>query len=236
MIFADEDILSYNRTTGVWSMYLDGSDIEISGDIDSFAMLADGSILLSLSADGKVVPLGMVDDSDIIRFIPTQLGATTTGSFTRYFEGSDVGLTTTTEDVDAIGFAPDGRLLISTSGSYRVNNISGNDEDLLAFRPTRLGATTRGTWSLYFDGSDVGLNQSPSEQINEVWMDPVTDQMYLTTVGAFSVPGVSGKGSDIFICTPSSLGRKTTCSFSSFWIGALHGFAGEIIDGLELAR
>jgi hypothetical protein len=174
-----------------------------------------------------------VDDSDIIRFTPTSLGANTAGTFTWYFDGSDVGLSTTAEDVDAIGFAPNGRLIISTAGSYGVTGVSGNDEDLISFAATSLGATTSGTWSMYFDGSDVGLNEATSEQINGVWID-TSGKIHLTTIGNFSVTGLSGNGSDIFICTPGTLGTTTTCTYSSYWLGASNGFGGEITDGIYI--
>jgi predicted outer membrane repeat protein len=234
--FADEDILQLNRATGVWSMYFDGSDVGVTSDVDAFALMSDGTILISLDADVTVGTLGTVDDSDILRFTPTSLGNTTAGTFTWYFDGSDVGLTTTAEDVDAIDFAPDGRLVISTLGSFGVTGVSGNDEDLLAFTATSLGATTSGTWALYFDGSDVGLNNATSEQINEIWIDPANNKIYLTTIGAFSVPGVTGDGGDVFICTPGTLGNTTTCTYTLYWENALNGFAGEVVDGLDIVH
>ena len=160
--FSDEDILSYNTQTSTWTMYFDGSDVGITGDVDAFFRMQDGTILLSLDADGTVSGLGTVDDSDAIRFTPTSLGTNTAGSLSWYFDGSDVGLTTTAEDIDALGFTPDGRLVFSTIGSFAVTGASGNDEDLLAFTPASLGATTSGSWSLYFDGSDVDLNTADS--------------------------------------------------------------------------
>jgi hypothetical protein len=217
-------------------MYFDGSDVGIGGDVDAFALMPNGDILMSLDAAATVTGLGTVDDSDIIRFIPTSLGATTAGSFQWYFDGSDVGLSTNNEDIDAIDFAPDGRLLISTVGSFGVTGASGNDEDLIAFSATSLGSATSGTWSLYFDGSDVALNTAASEDINGVWVDPDNNQIYLTTLGAFSVPGVSGDGADIFVCTPGSLGPTTTCTFSMYWDGSAFGFAGEVADGIDIVK
>jgi hypothetical protein len=234
--FADEDILSYNTSTGAWAMVFDGSDVGITGDVDAFHLLADGSFLLSLDADTSLGSLGTVDDSDILRFVPTSLGTTTAGSLSLYFDGSDVGLTTSGEDIDTIGFTPDGRLTISTVDSSSVPGVSGVDEDLLSFTPTSLGATTSGTWSLYFDGSDVELSQAASEDINGAWIDPVSNQIYLTTLGNFSVTGLSGAGSDIFICTPGTLGANTTCTYTSYWLGAQNGFAGEILDGVILIK
>lgn len=234
--FADEDVLAYNTVTRTWSMYFDGSDVGITSDVDAFHILFDGTLLLSLDSDVNVSGLGAVDDSDIIRFTPTSLGTNTSGTFSMYFDGSDVGLSTNGEDVDAFGFTPDGRLIFSTIDAFSVTGVSGNDEDLIAFTPATLGANTSGTWSLYFDGSDVGLNEAASEEINAVWIDPVNGHIHLSTLGNFSVPGLSGTGSDVFICTPGSLGSVTTCTYSSYWIGASNGFSGEIVDSLMIVR
>ncbi|NNJ12716.1 hypothetical protein EKD04_020535 [Chloroflexales bacterium ZM16-3] len=237
--FKDEDILAYDTSTSAWSLYFDGSDVGLgqSGlqDVTAFRLMDDGSILFSFVAATAVPGLGVVDGSDIVRFIPTTLGTTTDGSFERYFDGSDVGLTTAAERIDTIGLLPDGRLILSTTGSFSVPGVSGSDEDLVTFTPTSLGANTRGSWALYFDGSDVGLSSS-SEDVNGVWADPGSGQIYLTTLGRFSASGLSGDGADIFICTPSSLGSTTACTFSMYWDGSRNGFAGETVDGIGIAR
>jgi hypothetical protein len=238
--FQDEDILKYETVTGTWSLYFDGSDVGLDisngSDVAAFRLMSDGTILFSFVSPITITGLGSVDDSDIVRFTPTSLGENTAGTFSWYFDGSDVGLTTNSEDIDTVGFAPDGRLLISTTGSFSVTGASGDDEDIVAFSPTSLGSTTSGTWSLYFDGSDVGLNSNSNEDINGTSVDPSTGQIYLTTVGNFSVTGVSGTGGDIFICTPGSLGSNTACTFSMYWVAADHGFAGETSDGIGVEK
>ena len=234
--FANEDILVRDQNSGAWSLYFDGSDVGLSGvDLTAFVLQGDGSILMSFTPAASISGLGTVDDSDVVRFTPTSLGSTTAGSFSWYFDGSDVGLSGANEVIDALAIAPDGRLIISTSGSVSVPGVSGADEDLLAFTPTALGSATSGSWALYFDGSDVGLSNS-SEDVNGVWIDPSTGQIFLTTVGAFSVTGVTGDGADIFICTPTSLGSTTACSFSMYWDGSANGFAGEVTDGIAIVR
>lgn len=234
--FADEDILAYDTGTGTWSMYIDGSDVGLSGsgsrDIDAFYLLDDGSLLFSFVGATTIPDVGSVDDSDIVRFVPTSLGSATSGSFEWYFDGSDVGLTSNGEDVDAIGLTPDGSLLVSTTGSYSVSGASGADEDLFVFTATSIGSTTSGTWAIYFDGSDVGLNNSGSEETGGTSVDAGTGGIYLTAKGSFSVTGVSGDGSDIFVCTPGSLGNTTTCTFTMFWDGSANGYGSEIMDGL----
>lgn len=233
--FADEDILIYDTGTGTWSMFFDGSDVGLgSTDVDAFDLLDDGSFLLSLDASFSVSGLGTVADADIIRFVPTSTGSNTAGSFEWFFDGSDVGLTTTDEDIDALDYTADGKLIISTLGSFSVTGASGTDEDLLIFTPSALGATTTGTWAFHFDGSDVGLSTTASEDINGAWQLPGSNVLYLSTLGSFSVTGVSGDAADIFICTPGSLGSSTTCTFSLYWDGSANGFAGEVLDAFEV--
>ncbi|MCP4206981.1 MAG: tandem-95 repeat protein, partial [Shimia sp.] len=109
--FKDEDILSFDTSTGVWSMFFDGSDVGLDAngqEINAFRIDVDGSVLLSLGTVGAIPDVGSVDDYDIVRFIPTSTGDTTAGSYELYFNGEDFGLDTASEDIDAIGFAPDG--------------------------------------------------------------------------------------------------------------------------------
>jgi hypothetical protein len=153
-----------------------------------------------------------------------------------YFDGSDVGLTTTAEDIDTIGIAPDGRLIISTVGNPSVPGVSGQDEDLLAFTATSLGTNTSGSWAFYFDGSDVGLNSAASEDTNGSWIDTNGD-IYLTTLGSFGVSGLSGTGSDIFICNNPTTGSNTACSsFSMYFDGSAFGFGAEVMDGFVIVK
>jgi serine protease AprX len=233
--FADEDVLIKNMATGAWTLFFDGSDVGLTNtDVDAFDVLPNGSLLMSFDTDFTLTGFGVVDDSDILRFTPTSTGATTAGTWSWYFDGSDVGLTTTGEDVDAFDLLPDGRLLISTLDNVSVTGASGADEDLLAFTPTALGATTSGVWALYFDGSDVGLSTTANEDVNGVWID-ATGKIYLTTLGSFSVTGVSGDGSDIFVCTPGSLGNTTACTaWAMYWDGSVNGFSGEDTDSLSI--
>ncbi|MCB0186414.1 MAG: hypothetical protein KDE31_19235, partial [Caldilineaceae bacterium] len=112
--FDDEDILAYDTSAGSWSIYFDGSDVGITNDVNAFHLESDGTLLLSFEVPTTLADVGAVDRSDIVRFTPTSLGETTAGSFSWLFDGSDVEFDTTSENVDAIGRAPDGRLVVST--------------------------------------------------------------------------------------------------------------------------
>jgi hypothetical protein len=229
----DEDIVAFDGAT--FTQYFDGSDVGIStGNMDAFTVISSSSILMSFDQAITLPNVGTVDDFDIVQFTGT-FGDNTAGTFTLYFDGSDVGLDATSEDIDAINRLPNGVLLISTSGGISVPGVSGLDEDILAFTSTSLGATTSGTWSMYFDGSDVGLNTDAGEDIDGLFV-ATNGTIYLSTRGAFAVTGVSGTASDIFSCTPVTLGATTNCTFSSslYFTGGNWGLNTNNVDGLAL--
>ncbi|MBN1512802.1 MAG: S8 family serine peptidase, partial [Phycisphaerae bacterium] len=212
---ANEDIVSYNVATETWSLVFDGSDVGLSSlAINGMADLPDGDILLTFTAAGTVGGLA-VDDSDIVRFTPTSLGPTTSGTFSFYFDGSDVGLTTNDEDLDAIGLTESGQLIVSVIGNFAGTGASGVDEDLFVFNATSLGSTTAGNFQMYFDGSDVGLSNSSNEDVDAAGLTG-SGTILLSTLGNFSVAGVSGADEDIFEFSPTSLGSTTAGTFQMF--------------------
>jgi PKD repeat protein len=231
---ANEDIVAFDGTG--FSLLFDGSDVGLSSaTIDAFAVISPSEILLSFSDARSVAGIsGTVDDSDVVKFTATSLGTTTAGSFSMYFDASDVGLSTSDEDVDAIELLPNGHLLLSTTGPFSVSGASGEDEDLLEFTPTSLGATTAGAWKLYFDGSDVGLSSS-DEDVDGLAVD-AAGNVYLSTTGAFSVSGLSGADEDVFVFRPTRLGPTTAGGFGPglFFDGSLYGLGGNDVFAIDL--
>jgi len=150
-----------------------------------------------------------------VQFTPTSLGSTTAGTFAMLFDGSDVGLTLDDEDVDAISVSAAGNLVLSTLGPFSVTGISGQDEDIIEFLATSFGTVTAGSYQWYFDGSDVGLSTSSSEDIDAADITS-SGSILLSTVGSFSVTGASGTSQDIFEFVPTSLGSATSGTYSLF--------------------
>lgn len=238
-VYEDEDIITYDKASGTWSLFFDGSDVGLkSVDVNSFYMDGSGSILMSFDKPAKKLPgMGTVvaDDSDIVRFTPTSLGVNTAGTFSLYFDGSDVALTTGGEDIDAIAFTPDGKLVISVLTSAVVPGPSGNlkaaDEDLLIFTPTQLGNTTAGTWAMYFDGSDVNAKIT---DITAAWIEPDNGYILLALEKKAPLGSITVNTYDILRCIPGSLGDNTTCTaLNLYWKGANNGFSSSLykIDG-----
>lgn len=229
----NEDVVSFDGTG--FAMLFDGSDVRVGAVVlDAFAMVGPDTFLMSFDRPIRISGVGWVDAPDIVRFQATSLGDTTAGSFSMYFDGSDVGLTAWSEGVDAIEPLADGRLLISTRGRATVLGVVALGQDLLAFTPSSLGYNTAGSFSMYFDGSDVGLT-AWSEGIDGVAVT-AGGPLLLSTGGAFTVPGMSGQGEDLFVCAPSSLGPDTSCTYSSalFFQGSAWGLGGLGVDAFEL--
>jgi hypothetical protein len=225
----NEDIVQYDQFTGQWSYVIDGSDVGLGPlVIDAFAVLSeqDRTFLMSFTAPVNIAGMtggpngSLLDDSDLVKFTASSLGSVTAGSFSFYFDASDVGLDLDSEDIDAVEVTPDGDLLISTGGNPAVTGVSGaRDEDLLKFVPSGLGASTSGTWSMHFDGSDVGLATTSVEDIDAAAHSGSGD-LVLSTLGDFAVTGAVGSSQDLLAFTPATLGSNTSGSFGLYQ--ALH--------------
>jgi hypothetical protein len=247
--FANEDILAFNGVS--FDMVFDGSDV-ITGNmggvrIDDFVVLSPTRILMSFTdplqtsrLPGIPAAFGPVDDSDIVQFDATSLGNVTAGTFSIYFDGSDVGLTTNGEDVNSLEVLPNGDLVLSTVAAVTVPELTGvnTGRHLLRCGNGTYGESTACTWSIYFDGTDVGLNETGDEVIDG-HATAANGDIYLSTTGGFSVPLVpplSGANEDIFVCRPIALGETTTCIWSRtlFFDGSVFGLGSNNVTGIEL--
>jgi hypothetical protein len=198
-----QDIATRANRPGKWQLVFDASDMGITKDVVAIERLDDGSILMSLGAAQTVPGIGRVMPQDIIRFYPSSLGDTTAGSFELYLDGSDVGLTTTAEKIDAIQFQPwdddPNPLVISLSGSGSVPRQSGGtlavrDEDLINFVGTAYGVNTVGAWRMNLDGSTVpGMAAEDINAAEVLELHPVRlSHQLLTFTDGFKVTGVTG--------------------------------------------
>jgi hypothetical protein len=218
-------------------MVFDGSDVGLKYDINGFAVLDDGSMLLSFHRRvNRLGDLRSVQGQDIVRFVPSATGQNTAGRFEWFFDGSDVGMQGGKETLQSIAFAPDGRLVISTKGNAVVpgpggSNLQTRPSDLLVFNANQFGNGTSGTFEMYFNGSDVGMGDNT---ITGTWIDEANGDIYLSTQKAQSAGGVTYDSNDVFICSPISLGTNTACNFSGYWRGEDHGFGARGITAIEL--
>ena len=133
--YSAEDIIAYNQTTQQWSMVFDGSNVGLGDtDIDDFALLPNGIILLSVEKDMNLAGFGPVSNEDVLQFTPTSLGLNNTrGTFTLYKDMGSLGLGKNKIDGLAIGTVPPN--LVPTGLQARgtlqdgVVELAGDDVD-----------------------------------------------------------------------------------------------------------
>lgn len=84
-------------------MLFDGSDVGLGNtDVVAFHFLSDNAILMSFDRPIRILALGTIDDSDILKFTYSELGVDTSGLFSWFVDGSDVGLSSAGERLDII--------------------------------------------------------------------------------------------------------------------------------------
>jgi hypothetical protein len=225
--FAPGDIIKFTPAGG-WAMHFDASDVGLTKNVVAFEIEGNGNILLSLVAPQNVPGVGQVAAQDVLRFTPSSTGNNTAGTFAMALDGSANLLTTSGEKIDALGLTGNGRLAISTAGAAAVKRpdnsvLKAQDEDALGFN------LSNGQWSEVFNGTAIpGL---AAEDVNALWIDPVTGDLYISIVGAFNLGGVAGDGKDIVKL--SSSGAPGGYTPSLVWDGSAAGFP-STIDGLEM--
>ncbi len=144
------------------------------------------------------------------------------------FDGSDVGVQA--NDIDAFYVLDADTILISFDKPITLDGLGQvMDHDVVQFNATSLGDVTSGSWVMYLDGSDVGLD-APGEDIDAFFVR--TDgSLLISTNGNSSVPGASGKDEDILEFTPTSLGDTTAGGWILYFDGSDVGI-GDDIDGI----
>ena len=195
-----------------WQIVFDASDFGITADLHAFSFLADTSLLLVFDQEFDLPGAGTITPWDTVRFQPTEPGNYSQGTFALYFDGSDVGLDTNGEKIDAL-HAQDGNLYLSTTGNFNVpqNNTtaSGSDEDILAFFPETLV------------GEDINALTGELYQNHNIEVS-ITD--------SFFIEGASGSEGDILHLDCRD---QSGCKSEITWHGPDHDFTAGI-DALHI--
>gem|GEM_PF-6980420 len=234
------DVVRVDRSGGPPALVLDGSDIGLTGGLDGLAVLSDGSLLLSPDVTFSHPDVGVVEPEDVVRLVPTSLGTDTAGTLEWLLDGSDVGRSQPGADVNSIAVAPDGRLLVSTSGPSLQDTFLAKGQDLVSLEDARFGADSGGRWAPYFVGKDIGLRSS-HDRVSASSINAATGgDLFLVTEGRTTPPAVAADNDQVMRCSPTSLWpQATSCALSLFQdfgieLDALHvGTASWLDEGCE---
>jgi Tol biopolymer transport system component len=103
----NEDVVELNPTTNDAQLLFDGSAFGLSlANVDGVDVLADGSLVLSFDLLVNVPGLGIVEDEDLVRFVPASPGSATAGTFSLYLEGDQTGIFGLFNDINALAIEP----------------------------------------------------------------------------------------------------------------------------------
>jgi hypothetical protein len=88
-----------------------------------------------------------------------------------------------------------------------------------------------GVWSLFFDGSDVGLEDASIDAFESL----TANSVLISTEGSVKVPGINGNqgGEDLLRCT-GTFGPATSCTWSQYFDGSDVRLR-EDVDGAHVA-
>jgi len=187
-------------------------------------------LYVSATTGGNVGGVAFADE-DILAY---DLAA---GAWSLYFDGSDVGLARA--DVDAFSRLGDGTLLLSFSDPVTIAGIAADDSDVLRFSSSALGPTTAGSFSLYLDGSDIGLTTKGEDIDSLAVVDDAGSVLLVGTTANFAVPGANGADEDLMQLTLSQSGDATAGTWTLFFDGSDVGLGegdGEDVTGATLLK
>lgn len=154
--------LGANNTSGSFEIFFDGSDVgllPLIHDVDAIDFDAEGNLLISVR--GPFFAQGVLgNDEDLFRLRNGVFGPNTSGNWELAFDGSDVGLSTLSEDTrDTWTDTATGEIYLTNGGNFRTNtNFRGKAWDVFICDPISLGPNTACTFSLYFDGQANSLS------------------------------------------------------------------------------
>jgi len=139
--FADEDLARYIPANDTATLYLDGSAIGQTIDIDALHVLQNGHLVLSTTNAATLGGLGFAD-GDLVDYDPA------TDTATLYFAESAFSAD---EDIVSVYIMNNGNILLSTATDATLGGLDFQDTDLVEYDPAGDTAT------LYLDGSTTTL-------------------------------------------------------------------------------
>ncbi|MEM7273341.1 MAG: Ig-like domain-containing protein, partial [Actinomycetota bacterium] len=158
-LVTDSDVVTFTGTTGpntsgTFSLALTGSAVGLNSAAEDIKALSKVGTDYAISTIGTALVPGAGGnlsgaDDDLIVLDGTN------SVWSTLFDGSDVGLTVSAEDLRGASILANGNIYLNTLGNHDVGGVTGDDNDVLRFTGTT-GPTTAGTFVKAWDGDAHG--------------------------------------------------------------------------------
>ena len=157
-----------------------------------------------------------------------------TGTWSMHFDGSDVGLGGTGQDLNAFHIDADGSILLSMKVATTLPDVGPVEPtDIVRFVPTSTGDNTAGTFAMVLDGSDVELEDTQREPIDAIGILP-DGRFVISTRGNPSASGLSGaKDEDLIAFNATQLGPDTIGTWELYFDGSDVGLGASSADDVN---
>jgi len=172
----DSDIVKYIPAAtgrGTWARYFRGRQAQLATggeDINALFVLPGGDLVISTLGTAYVRGIRGAKRSDMLRFMPTQLGSTTQGSWGRYFIGQREQLRTKGENIWGGSYDEESQqLYMTTRGNFKVNNLQGKNSEIFQCAPTSTTGTPRCVYSAFWKGIDFDLGRENIDGLHLLW-------------------------------------------------------------------
>ena len=143
LTFSDKDLAEYDKDADTATLYLDGSVVGVTQDIDALHVLANGHLVLS-TIGTETLGGTTFDNEDLVDYDPIADIATV------LFDGS-AAFTAGSTDVSAVHVTANRHLVLSNEYAATLGGLSFEPNDLIDYDPVTDTAT------LLLDGDAVGL-------------------------------------------------------------------------------
>lgn len=221
--FQPGDIVRYSPLHDTWAMHFDASDVGLRGNLVAFS--GSEGLYLTYATAQNVSDVGMVRPQDVLQFYSQSLGEDTSGYFFMRMDGTDVGLTTAAESIDALAGSYSAYIVdLSTRGNARlpmnVGSMTAQRDDVLSIDGDSSGQITGGYWSSTLDGLAMGIRGA-----NLIGLSESVAQgygYYLMYDRAVTLGGITYQPNDVIWCAATE-GNSTCDSYELAFDGALVG-------------
>ena len=230
--FKPGDILVYTSLDATWRMAFRAADYGLKGNLAAFDVNEYGQFYLTYSTAQSVPNVGPMTPHDVLLYIPGNPEWGTDAEWSLVFDGSQLGLTTSAERLDALTVESSYdsyTFYLSTTGKAQFAlggaqwHVANND--VMVRRQSQYWSDLRGLLS----GPANGFGRA-----NVIGLDADYETIYLAFDRGLTLGGVPLGRGDIVACGRPGYWETTCESFSKVFDASDAGVGSYKIDGIDV--